>query len=248
MLDPAHDLSHLTRTGVGGTRTERGVKHHLTRFDLPGVETVCGIPVTSMGRTAVDLAREHGLPTGVAACDHVLASGVAKAALLSELQLMWSWPHITRSRAAVELADPGAESIGESLLRLAVTELGIGKPETQFPVRLSAGVAWTDLRVGCHVFEFDGRVKYRRIDQGGVAQRPAEEVVWDERNREREILGEGLGVSRVIWNELFGTARDRLKQRLLTEYADTARRFGTTLPPHLAQFAAEMRGRRRRSA
>ncbi len=96
-----------------------------------------------------------------------------------------------------------------------MTELGIGRPETQFPVRLSAGVAWTDLRVGCHVFEFDGRVKYRRIDQGGVAQRPAEEVVWEERNREREILGEGLGVSRVIWNELFGTARDRLKQRLL---------------------------------
>jgi hypothetical protein len=248
MLDPVHELSHLTRSGVGGTRTERGVKHHLTRVDLPGVEIVDGMPVTSLPRTAVDLAREHGLPTGVAACDHVLASGIRRAALLSEVERMWSWPYITRARAAVDLADPGAESIGESLLRLVVIELGLGDCETQFPVRLAGGVAWTDLRVGCHVFEFDGRVKYRRSDQGGVAQRPVEDVVWDERNREREILGEGLGVSRVIWNELFGVARDRLKLRLRSEYVDTARRLGTTLPPHLAEFAAEMRGRRRRTA
>jgi hypothetical protein len=248
MLDPVHELSHLTRSGVGGTRAERGVKHHLTRVDLPGVEIVDGMPVTSLPRTAVDLAREHGLPTGVAACDHVLASGIRRAALLSEVERMWSWPYITRARAAVDLADPGAESIGESLLRLVVIELGLGDCETQFPVRLAGGVAWTDLRVGCHVFEFDGRVKYRRSDQGGVAQRPVEDVVWDERNREREVLGEGLGVSRVIWNELFGVARDRLKLRLRSEYVDTARRLGTTLPPHLADFAAEMRGRRRRTA
>jgi hypothetical protein len=248
MLDPARELSHLTREGVGGTRTERGVKHHLTRIDLPVMELSDGVPVTTPARTAVDLAREHGLFTGVAACDHVLASGVPRAALQNELNVMWCWPHITRARAAVDLADAGAESIGESLLRLVVTELGIGRPETQFPILLAAGVAWADLRVGCHVFEFDGRLKYRRRDQGGVADRPAEEVVWDERNREREILGEGLGVSRVIWNELFGAARVRLRLRLQAEYTETLQRFGDTLPPHLAEFAARMRGRRRRSA
>ncbi len=248
MLRPARELSHLTREGVGGTRTERAVKHHLTRVVLPGIQTIDGIPVTTPVRTAVDLAREHGLPSGVAACDHVLASGVPRAGLVTELEGMWSWPHITRARASVELADAGAESIGESLLRLVVIELGLGDVETQFPIRLREGVAWTDLRVGCHVFEFDGRLKYQRRDKGGVADRPAEDIVWDERNREREILGEGLGMSRVIWNELFGTARDRLRARLRAEYVETARRYGDTLPPHLAEFAARMRGRRRRSA
>ena len=36
MLRPKHELSHLTREGVGGSRTERGVKHHLTRMTLLG--------------------------------------------------------------------------------------------------------------------------------------------------------------------------------------------------------------------
>ena len=58
------------------------------------------------------------------------------------------------------------------------------------------------MRIGCHVFEFDGRVKYRRPEQGGVADRPADEVVWDEKKRERLICAEGLGLSRIIWEDL----------------------------------------------
>ena len=43
------------------------------------------------------------------------------------------------------------------------------------------------MRIGCHVFEFDGRVKYRRTEDGGVADRPPDEVVWEEKKRERLI-------------------------------------------------------------
>jgi hypothetical protein len=177
--------------------------------------------------------------------DGALRRGVTPRQLAEELELMENWPHISSSRAAVEVGDPGAETVGESMARLLVLELGIGRPSTQFAVRLASGVAWCDLRVGCHVFEFDGRIKYQRVENGGVADRPVEDVVWDERQRQQEICALGLGMSRIIWSDFYGTARDRARQRLLDEYAVTERRFGFELPADLVDFAAEMQGRRR---
>lgn len=249
LLRPRHELSHVTREGVGGSRTERGVKHHLTRLGLLDTVVVDGMTVTGPARTAVDLGREHGYETGVVACDAVLhqglSTGLEQEDLRAVARTMWCWPDITTAKAAIAVADAGAESPGESLLRLLIWELGIGVPQTQFPLRISRGVVWVDLRVGCHMFEFDGRVKYRGPAQGGLAQRAVEDVVWDERQRQRQVCAEGLGMSRVIWDELFGTARKRTAARLAAEYAVTAARFGEVLPPHLHTFAERMRGRRR---
>lgn len=245
MLRPPGELSHVTREGVLGSRTDRGVKHHLTRLGYLNTEVVAGMRVTGPGRTALDLAREHGHVTGVIACDHVLSRGVCVEDLRAVLATMWCWPGSTSARAAIGLADGGSESPGETLVRLLVTELGLGVPDTQFPVRIGEGVAWADLRVGCHLFEFDGRIKYRDITTGGVARRDVEDVLWDERERQHRICAEGFGMSRVTWNELFGSARSRTRTRLAEEYAVTVARFGGVLPPHLAAFAEQMRGRRR---
>lgn len=248
MLRPRLELSHITREGVGGSRTERGVKHHLTRRGILDTVEVAGMTVTGPARTAIDLAREHGPVAGVVACDHVLnrgaASGLDKPDLRAVTATMWCWPGSTAARTAIDLADPGAESVGETLTRLLVGELGFGVSQTQFPVRIGDQVVWTDLRVGCHVFEFDGRVKFRDRSRGGVADRAIEDILWDERERQRKICAEGLGMSRVTWDELFGAERERTKARLAAEYAVTVARFGEHLPPHLASFAARMRGRR----
>lgn len=247
LLRTAPELAHVTREGVMGTRTERGVKHHLTRLPQLACEVVDGLPLTTAARTAVDVAREHGLHQGVIACDHVLNRGFHRAALENELLTMWCWPHVTVAKAAVELADAGAESIGESLTRLLVRELGIGVVHTQFPVRTRSGVAWIDMRVGCHLVEFDGRLKFRGTGHGGVATRNVEDVVWDERRRQAEVCAEGLGMSRVTWDQLFGVERERTKARIAREFAVTLARFGHELPPRLAEFEARMRGRRRRT-
>jgi hypothetical protein len=150
---------------------------------------------------------------------------------------MAHWPGVIAARWAAELADPRAENAGESLARLLVLELGLGEIEPQFALRLRGRTVWIDLRVGCHCFEFDGRRKYCPRSEGGVAIRPAEEVVWEERQREREVCAVGLGMSRLCWDDLFGAARARAKSRLLAEYAVTAARFGTLLPDHLAEFS-----------
>ena len=243
MLRPAQELVHITRYGVGGTRTEHGVKHHMTQLGLLNTRVIHGMRVTGMARTAVDLAREHGYQCGTIACDAALEHGLEVADLEAELVPMWCWPDVTQARAAVRLTRPGAESPGETLTRLLLLELDIGEPDTQFPVRIGEAVAWTDLRVGCHVFEFDGRAKYRRTEQGGLARKSIEDVVWDERTRERLVCAEGLGMSRLVWGDLFGDRRDQTKARLRAEYDLTVSRLGRTLPQHLRQSAAEIRAR-----
>ena len=60
LLRPRHELSHTTREGVGGSRTEHGVKHHLTRLGLLNTVQSSGMRLTGPARTAVDLGREHG--------------------------------------------------------------------------------------------------------------------------------------------------------------------------------------------
>ncbi len=245
LLRPRHPLVHITRPGVGGSRTEHGVKHHLGKR-IPTLAVAGMLPVTGVARTVVDLGREHGLGHALVAADHALAHGLSVLDLHAELAGQRSWPGITVARAAVALADAGAETPGESLSRLLVHELGIGEPHTQFPVRVGGRVYWTDLRVGCHVFEFDGRVKYSRPEQGGFALRPAGDVVWEEKRRQQEICAQGLGMSRLVWDDLFGAARARARARLLAEYAVTVARFGDVLPDRLARTARELEGQRLR--
>lgn len=243
ILTPEQPYVHITRPGFTGAWTEYGVKHHLARYRPEQVVEVNGLKVLDLARTAVDIGRERGVTDGLVACDSALRMGVPRAALADALDDMRNWPHVTSARTAVELADPGAKDPGESLARELVLELGLGPVETQFPLWIGDRVAWCDLRVGCHVFEFDGFVKYRPIEDGGFATRPAD-VVWAEKKREREIAAEGLGVSRIIWEDFWGERRQHAKQRLRAEYDVTVARFGEELPARLSRAAAEIRARR----
>jgi hypothetical protein len=63
-------------------------------------------------------------------------------------------------------------------------------------------------------------------------------VLWREKTRQDWLTGFKLGMSRVIWDDLFGVAREQTKVRLEREYRETCRRFGTTiedLTPYLAR-------------
>lgn len=240
-----NDLVHITRPGVWGSRTEHGIKHHLA-LRPPAPDVVGGLPVTGMARTAMDLAREHGVECGAAAADRALRRGVIKEDLDEAVASMTSWPGVTNSRRAARVADPGADTPGETLLRLMVLELGIGAPVTQFPIRVSKGVAWCDLRIGRHIFEFDGRRKYIDRARGGDADRGVDEIIWAEKVRERDVTAHGLCVSRVFWDDCLGHARRVTMQRLKDEYDATVRRFGVQLPPDLATFAVSMAAERMR--
>ncbi len=157
---------------------------------------------------------------------------------------MTYWPYSRRAREAVAFASPHAESMLETLGRLLVEALAIGVVDPQFPVALDGGrVVWGDLRVGRHIFEAHGKVKYLPTAMGGVADRPIAEVVWEEKKRERLLHREGLGTSSILWEDYWNPDRASVLRRMRAEYADTVERFGSELPEHLARNARELRAR-----
>ena len=184
ILTPRDPHVHVTRPGYTNAWTENGVKHHLARFTEQQRVEVNGLPVLDIARTAVDIARERGMPDGPVACDSAMRMGVPRSELEAAYAPMDNWPNVTVARESVALADPRAENPHETLGRLLVIEAGIGQPDPQFPVRTAEGIKWCDIRVGNHVFETDGRTKYRPPEAGGVAVRPVDEIAWEERKRE----------------------------------------------------------------
>lgn len=227
-------ISHLTvplppeaKNAPQRSRFRHGVKHHLAPYgpaDLP--TEIDGIRVLGQARTAADLAREHGLAVGVTAMDAALRDGVTRAELAQVPARMENWPHVTVVRQALELGDPGSESVGETLARLVVSMLGRGKPQTQFGLSDGRRTAFADLRVGRHLFEFDGRQKYQRDD---LDDRPPDEVVWEEKKRQDWLCGFKLGMTRLTWDEVWPVGQVGTLERIERELSATERRVGTDI-------------------
>jgi hypothetical protein len=244
ILTPPEPHVHITRPGSTGAWTKYGVKHHLASFGEHQVVEVNDLRVLDMARTAVDIAREHGTPYGEIACDSAMRQGVTRAALEAAVAPMTFWPYSRRARAAVGFADPRAESVLETLGRLLVVALGIGEVDLQFPVTLEDGrIVWGDIRVGCHIFEAHGKIKYLPTEAGGLADRPVTDVVWDEKKRERLLHRQGLGTSANHIEDYLNTDTRAVLARMRAEYDDTVARFGAVLPEHLERNAREVRAR-----
>jgi hypothetical protein len=227
ILQPDAELVHVTRRGVRGGRTEHGVKHHRASYLQQQVVQVEGVPVLDAARTAVDIAREHGYVRGTVACDSARQLGVGLGALWAAVEPMTCWPEVTVVRACIQDCDPGAESVGETLGRLLLREIGLGPIETQFELRDDTGWARCDMRVGRQLYEFDGHQKYQRHDRGGLAVADPEEVVWREKRREDWLRGYRLGMSRLVWADYWGPRRELTKARLRREYDATCAAYGT---------------------
>jgi hypothetical protein len=224
---------HVARVSHRATRTSGGIITHGAPLSRHQVIRVDGFLVTDPARTALDMARLHGLWPGVAACDAALRRGVGRAELERAAELMKGWPHKRVVDRAVHLADPGAESYLESLARGLVVELGIGTPQTQFGLTDGNREAWCDLRVGRHYFEADGLLKYD--DDPARALR-------EEKKRQDFLSGFKLGASRITAYDCFDGRRAALR-RLGREYDDTCRRFGTSiddLEPYLLPRSARV--------
>jgi hypothetical protein len=228
-LRPRPDLVHVTKFWTPRARVRAGIKHHQARYRREDVRLVDGIPVLGEARTALDIAREFGFVTGVAAIDAVRQRGAGDADFERELVPMAHWPGLVEAKEALRFSDPGAESIGESLLRILLAELDLGPIQTQFELRDSTGSARCDLRIGRHVFEFEGLIKLLGPDQGGVADRPAVQVLAARQARHDWVCGFQLGMSHVTWDDLWGARRELTARRLRREYLATLARFGATI-------------------
>ena len=218
ILEARPRLAHVTRFGVLGGRTKAGVKHHKAPFAPEQVTFVDGVPVLDLPRTVADIAREHGRRHGIVAACSALRAGVTRRELERAVEPMRSWPFVTHPRVSVAYADGGCESPGEALALLMVKELEIGDVQSQFGLRDGRRTAWVDVRIGRHLVEFDGHLKY---------DDPA--VLWQEKRRQDWLCGFKLGMSRLTWTDVQADVWKATQRRLLREILDTNARFGVTI-------------------
>ena len=192
---------HITRDRRGGRRTrylhDGGQPLPESHVEVHAVSTV-----TSLRRTAIDLARTLPFDWGLAAVDHVLARGVRVEELegmLAELPRAVGNP---QAQALLRLADPRSESVGESRSRAIFVRAGLPEPLLQFEVRRDgfligrSDFAWRQSWV---LGEFDGLIKYGRLVRPGES---APDVLVREKVREDAMRAEGWRMVRWIWADL----------------------------------------------
>lgn len=216
---PYADLSraHLTKNREGGGRARRWVRVHGAPLLEEEVTTVDDIAVTTLARTFVDVARTLPTRTSVAAGDAILRSGASVDVLHEAIERAAGRHGIAVARRALKLLDARAESPGESVSRVLLTERGLPAPEPQLVIRNGQGefvarvdFAWPALGV---VGEFDGRLKYgRKLEPG----RDLAEVLWTEKQREDQLRRLGWQVVRWIWDDLDDPAS--IERRLRTAF------------------------------
>lgn len=199
-LAPDRSAVHLTnRRSAGGYR--RGDRHvHNGLLPDDQVVLVDGLSVTSLERTAVDVAATGDFAQALVVFDAALRAG-------AQPDLMWAMLDDRRgrrgtgvARRSLEAANPAAESVGESWSRAQMIEAGLPVPELQVRYVAKGGSYYTDFSWnGLLVGEFDGMVKYGREHRPDESLRTA---FLREKSREDDIRALGPMVLRWIWADL----------------------------------------------
>lgn len=210
-------LERVSITRPTGGHGELSSHLHSWRAPLTESEitTVDGMRTTTMARTAVDAALSLPYERAVAVMDAALHAG-ASAVLVGETIGSASRRRGVRTaRSSFAFADGRAESVGESISRVRMAQVGLPLPDLQFRVldRFGYFVArtdfcWPDKRV---VGEFDGKVKYTGTESQ-VAR-----AVMDEKRREQAIRDAGWWVVRWGWDDL--ADRTAFRRRILQAFA-----------------------------
>ncbi len=199
LLDrPPADVVTVSHPGTAaGGRTERsGVR--LRKSSLPQGHVVVrsSVPVTSVARTVVDLARNSPFRSGVVVADSALHDKkMSESDILAVLASCTRWPGIERARQVAEFSDGRSESPFESIARVAFRDGGLPPPELQVWVGGDdrgvigrADFLWREHRT---IGEADGALKYADPDRARNQLR-----------RDAELREAGFEVVHFTWHEL----------------------------------------------
>ena len=212
-------LVHITRPVGGHGRVSANLHVHYAEVPSAEILRIDGLPVTSLERTAVDLARSVSFERAVAIMDGALHLGGREEALASAVRAGRKRHGIAIAREALAFADGRSESVGESISRVRLSQAGLPTPHLQFEIRDRNGIwiartdfAWPEFGV---VGEFDGRVKYIGAPDHVTS------VVMAEKSREQAIQAAGWTVIRWGWQDLSHPAM--LAQRLRPFFTSPSR-------------------------
>lgn len=225
---PARVPDDVQLTDADRFRAGRGYTVHEAGLTDADVTVVDGLPVTSLARTLVDVAREWDVVDAVVAMDDALADGRVTPEVLTETILRHThWPGIGRASSAVQLARVGAHSPHETRSRLALVGAGLPEPLLQAAVyvgtRLVAVLDWVWDDEG--VFgEADGKAKVLDPWRG----RTPGEAVWREKRRHDELVDLDLRGVRFAPADLFEALPgkvDRVRRLLASPPPSGPRRY-----------------------
>lgn len=219
--------SHVTLPG-SRARVSGTVTLHASPLPVHHATVVGGTRVTTLARTAIDIARSARVPEALICMDATLRRlidqacggglslrmevhdpdliGAAYAHVLEVLEDMRGWPGTRNARRALEMADPAAESALESESRGVLIEQGVPRPECGFPVEGADGrtywadMVWEDRRV---IGECDGLIKYSQP-----------EVLYREKLRQEALERAGWRVVRWTHADIARTPT-RVAERVL---------------------------------
>ena len=182
------------RLHLAERKQDRPLHHGESTRLLPAeVVRVGGVPVTSLTRTAEDLARRRGTAAGVVAVDAVLARDVPREAFYAVLHRMRRWSGVEQARQAVDLADRRSESPLESFGRFRFEEQGLPPPDLQVWLGDALGsFARVDHYWKAHrtVAEADGALKHATSAD-----------LFEEKRREDRLRDAGFEVVRYTWDD-----------------------------------------------
>ncbi|MYR08723.1 hypothetical protein GTV32_21480 [Gordonia sp. SID5947] len=202
VLHPDHTNVHFTvNRPAGGHR--RGHVLHPARLTSDDVVFVNGIAVTSLARTAADIARTGNVVQAVCIFDSALRAGATADELRDAVVRNRGRVGNAVARAALPHANRLSESIAESFSRALIIGFDdIPTPTVQHELFTPSGlfVARVDLYWAEEgmVGEVDGRAKYTADLAPG--EDPGDRV-WDEKRREDTIRDLDETVVRWGWQE-----------------------------------------------
>ena len=187
----------LTRcTGSPGSRSRRpGILLHVAQLPADQVTLVRGVRFTGVPRTVVDLARVLPFAEGVALADAALREVHAtRKGIEAVLTSCRGWPGIERARRVVTFADSRAESVLESLSRVAFHEAGLPPPDLQVwmgddgEIIARVDFLWKQHRT---IAEADGAMKYANPQQARA-----------QLDRDARLRAAGYEVVHFTWAEI----------------------------------------------
>lgn len=233
-----HDVDlrtvHLVRLDGGSGRRESGVVHHDVRPEDHELVPVEGRLTVEPSRAVWEVASLGSPRSALVVMDSALHQGLLSKQDLADPELRFArWPGSRVARLMARLADGGAETAGETLMRFVCWEHRLPRPDTQVVVLTPDGsfVARTDLgwQLYRHVGEFDGLRKYWRDLRPGE---DASDVVVREKLREDAIRRLDHGISRATWTEVQPATSMRTAERIAQDL-ERSRRLYTRARVHV---------------
>jgi predicted transcriptional regulator of viral defense system len=198
-LDLLRQPSRVTLTrppGRGSKSGKHNVHVHTATMPASHVGGRFAIPVTTVPRTVVDLARELDFAAGVVVADSALHQRLAsKKELRQVLAYCRQWPGALKAARVIDFADGLTESVLESIARVLFHKLRLPPPELQVEIRGKRGFIgrvdflWRQFRT---IAEVDGALKYNADPMRARSQL----------QRDKELRRVGYEVEHFDWSEI----------------------------------------------